>query len=111
ARDGGSRWGPRDLIPWPLLLKEKGNEERHPEAPLLQERGWGEVERPQTSRRSLPLHPIPLQDPLRRSRLVHLVGTVVDARAAFVAPPEGERRQFREAEGAVGLDCAVEHAL
>ncbi len=45
---GGAEGGacPRDLTPWPPLLKERGKLQN--KAPLLQERGWGEVETAKT---------------------------------------------------------------
>ena len=49
------------------------------------------------------------EDAPRHRRLVHLVGAVVDARAALVAEPPGQRRVVGDAQGAVRLDGAVEH--
>src|SRR5205085_8178676 len=48
---------------------------------------------------------------LRDRRDVHLVGSVVDASAALVRPPERERRFVRETERSQRLDRAVEHPL
>src|SRR6266568_3221899 len=54
---------------------------------------------------------VALQQPARGGDLVDLVRAVVDAGAALVGPPAGQRRVVGDAERAVDLDGAVEHGL